>query len=130
MFWLAFWERSWQVVFRKTFFSFMTVAIVTFDQVFCRVQSQVPQLPQVRNLKNANFTLNNMTTFHSFKLGGRIRAYSLIHNKKNICSPWDTLPCDWEVRGHCMCKKMPVIPVNKVVDPKRVLRFFVESDFV
>jgi hypothetical protein len=28
---------------------------------------------------------------------------------------------DWEVRGHCMCKEMPVIPVNKVVDPKRII---------
>jgi hypothetical protein len=25
-------------------------------------------------------------------------------------------------RGHCMCKEMPVIPVNKVVDPKRIIR--------
>jgi hypothetical protein len=25
------------------------------------------------------------------------------------------------VRGHCMCKEMPVIPVNRVVDPKRLL---------
>jgi hypothetical protein len=24
-------------------------------------------------------------------------------------------------RGHCMCKEMPVIPVNKVVDPKRII---------
>jgi hypothetical protein len=37
------------------------------------------------------------------------------------CSLWETLPCDWEVRGHCMCKEMPVIPVNKVVDPKRII---------
>jgi hypothetical protein len=26
------------------------------------------------------------------------------------------LPCDWEVRGHCMCKEMLVIPVNRVVE--------------
>jgi hypothetical protein len=24
-------------------------------------------------------------------------------------------------RGHCICKEMPVIPVNKVVDPKRII---------
>jgi hypothetical protein len=23
------------------------------------------------------------------------------------------------VRGHCMCKELPVIPVNTVVDPKK-----------
>jgi hypothetical protein len=28
-------------------------------------------------------------------------------------------PC--KVRGHCMCKKMLVIPVNGVVDPKRII---------
>jgi hypothetical protein len=39
--------------------------------------------------------------------------------QKNNCSLWETLPCDWEVRGYCMCKEMPVIPVNRVVDPKR-----------
>jgi hypothetical protein len=40
---------------------------------------------------------------------------------KNDCSLWETLPCDWEVRGHCMCKEseMPVIPVSKVVDPRK-----------
>jgi hypothetical protein len=38
---------------------------------------------------------------------------------KNQCSLWETLPCDWEVRGHCVCKEMPVIPVSKVVDPKK-----------
>jgi hypothetical protein len=32
------------------------------------------------------------------------------------------LPCDCEVRGHYMCKEMPFIPVNKVVDPKRIIR--------
>jgi hypothetical protein len=24
-------------------------------------------------------------------------------------------------RGHCMCKELPVIPVNRVVDPKRII---------
>jgi hypothetical protein len=27
----------------------------------------------------------------------------------------------YEVRGHCMCKGMLVIPVSKVVDPKRII---------
>jgi hypothetical protein len=27
----------------------------------------------------------------------------------------------WEVRGHCMCKEMLVIPVNRVVDPKGLI---------
>jgi hypothetical protein len=31
------------------------------------------------------------------------------------------LPRDWEVRGNCMCKEMPVIPVNRLVDPKRII---------
>jgi hypothetical protein len=29
--------------------------------------------------------------------------------------------CDCEVRGHCMCKEMPAIPVHRVVDPKRII---------
>jgi hypothetical protein len=32
------------------------------------------------------------------------------------------LPCDWEVRGHCTCKEMPVILVNRVVDKKRMIK--------
>jgi hypothetical protein len=36
------------------------------------------------------------------------------------CSLWETLPCNWEVRGHCMCKEMLVIPVNNVY-PKRII---------
>jgi hypothetical protein len=35
------------------------------------------------------------------------------------CSLWETLPCNWEVRGHC--KELPVILVNKAVDPKRII---------
>jgi hypothetical protein len=39
--------------------------------------------------------------------------------------PWSLslgkLPCDFEVRGHCMCKEMPVILVNRVVDKKRII---------
>jgi hypothetical protein len=31
------------------------------------------------------------------------------------------LPCDWEVRGHYMCKKMPVNPVKRVMDNKRTI---------
>jgi hypothetical protein len=30
--------------------------------------------------------------------------------------------CDCEVRGHCMCKELPVVPVNRVVDKKRIIR--------
>jgi hypothetical protein len=41
--------------------------------------------------------------------------------EKQTCSLWETLPCSWEVRGHCMCKEMPVILVNKVVVPKRII---------
>jgi hypothetical protein len=29
------------------------------------------------------------------------------------------LPCDCEVRGHCMCKEIPVILVNRVADKKK-----------
>jgi hypothetical protein len=29
------------------------------------------------------------------------------------------LPCDSEVRGHCVCKELPVIPINREVDKKR-----------
>jgi hypothetical protein len=49
-------------------------------------------------------------------------AWSLILNKKLNCSLLETLPCDWEVRGHCMCKEMPVILVSRVVDSKRIIR--------
>jgi tetrahydromethanopterin S-methyltransferase subunit A len=31
------------------------------------------------------------------------------------------LPCNFEVRGHCMCKEMPVIPVDSVADKKRII---------
>jgi hypothetical protein len=31
------------------------------------------------------------------------------------------LPCDCEARGHCVCKEMPVIPVNTVVDKKIII---------
>jgi hypothetical protein len=34
---------------------------------------------------------------------------------KNNCSLWENLPCICEVRGHCMCKEMPLIPVNMYV---------------
>jgi hypothetical protein len=33
----------------------------------------------------------------------------------------DPLPCDCEVRGHFMCKAVLVIPVNRVVDKKRII---------
>jgi hypothetical protein len=32
------------------------------------------------------------------------------------------LPADCEVRGHCKCKEMPVIPVNRVVDKEILIR--------
>jgi hypothetical protein len=47
------------------------------------------------------------------------RAWSLIHNKitivlfERICHT----TCTW----HGMCKEMPVIPVNRVVDPKSII---------
>jgi hypothetical protein len=31
------------------------------------------------------------------------------------------LPWDREVRGHCKCKEMPVILVNKAVDTKMII---------
>jgi hypothetical protein len=33
---------------------------------------------------------------------------------------WRPLPCDWEVRGHCMSKEMPGIPVNRVADKRSI----------
>jgi hypothetical protein len=42
-------------------------------------------------------------------------------SEKNIAQFDKTLPCDCEIRGHCMCKEMLVIPVNKVVDPKSII---------
>jgi hypothetical protein len=30
-------------------------------------------------------------------------------------------PCNCEVRGPCMCKEMSVIPVDTVVDKKRII---------
>jgi hypothetical protein len=41
---------------------------------------------------------------------GRIPAF--------ITDPGGKTRIDCEVRGHCMCKKMPVIPVNRVVNKK------------
>jgi hypothetical protein len=31
------------------------------------------------------------------------------------------LPCNCEVRGHCNCKEMPVILVDRVVAKKRII---------
>jgi hypothetical protein len=31
------------------------------------------------------------------------------------------LPCDCEVRGHCMCKEVLVNPVDRVVDKKKII---------
>jgi hypothetical protein len=31
------------------------------------------------------------------------------------------LPCDCEVRGYRICEEMPVIPVDRVVDKKRII---------
>jgi hypothetical protein len=54
--------------------------------------------------------------YEPLPLGGetpsRISAWSLIRNENANCSLWESLPWDWEVRGHCMCKEMLVIPVN------------------
>jgi tetrahydromethanopterin S-methyltransferase subunit A len=50
-----------------------------------------------------------------------MRAWRLICNKKQ----WfllRKLPCNWEVRGHCMCKEMTAIPVNRVVDKKKIIK--------
>jgi hypothetical protein len=41
---------------------------------------------------------------------------------QSICtSTQGVLPCGCEVRGHCMCKEMPVIPVNRVVVKRRII---------
>jgi hypothetical protein len=32
------------------------------------------------------------------------------------------LPYGYEIKGYFMCKEMPVIPVNRVVDKKRISR--------
>jgi hypothetical protein len=48
----------------------------------------------------------------------------LTEKKHALFSPWCydfLMPCDWEVRGYCTCKEMPVIQVNKVVDKKRII---------
>jgi hypothetical protein len=41
---------------------------------------------------------------------------------KKTFALFEKLPCDCEVRGHCMHKEMPVFPVNTVVDKKRIIR--------
>jgi hypothetical protein len=46
-------------------------------------------------------------------------AWSLIHNKNN-CALRENCHVT-EVRGHCICKEMPVIPVNRVADKKRII---------
>jgi hypothetical protein len=49
-----------------------------------------------------------------------MRAWSLIFNKKTIVlfeRHWHAT----EKTGHCMCKEMPVILVNMVVYPKRII---------
>jgi hypothetical protein len=49
------------------------------------------------------------------------RAWSLIRNEKiQLLSLRDTA-MGLRSQRHCMCKEMPVIPVNKVVDQKRII---------
>jgi hypothetical protein len=38
--------------------------------------------------------------------------------KQKKCSLWETLPCNWEVRGLCMCKEILGILFNRVEYPK------------
>jgi hypothetical protein len=45
-------------------------------------------------------------------------AWSLIVTKKYQSFSLRKLPSDCEVRGHFLCKEMPDIPVNRVVDKK------------
>jgi hypothetical protein len=45
----------------------------------------------------------------------------LILNEKPIVLFEKKLPYDCEVRGHRMCEEMPVIPVDRVVDNKRIV---------
>jgi hypothetical protein len=40
--------------------------------------------------------------------------------KKQLLS-FRKLPCNCEVGGYCLCKEMPVILVNRVVDKKRII---------
>jgi hypothetical protein len=67
-------------------------------------------------------------TFHELmsKLGREtpscIRALSLIHNKKTTVLFERHCHATEKPEAHCMCKELPVVPVNKVVDPKRVIR--------
>jgi hypothetical protein len=60
----------------------------------------------------------------SGKLGretpSQIRVRSLICNTKNFYLR--ILPCGCEVRGHYMCKEMPVIPIDMVMDEKIIVR--------
>jgi tetrahydromethanopterin S-methyltransferase subunit A len=44
----------------------------------------------------------------------------LIRNKKTIILT-RKLPWDCEVRGHCLCKEMSVIPVNRIEEEKRII---------
>jgi hypothetical protein len=41
--------------------------------------------------------------------------------KKTHCS-LRILPCDCGVGGHFMCKEIPVIPFDRMVDKKRIIR--------
>jgi hypothetical protein len=53
--------------------------------------------------------------------GQTFGLWSLIRNKKQLFT-LSKLSCDREVRGHGKCKEMPVIPVNRVVGTKRIIR--------
>jgi hypothetical protein len=46
--------------------------------------------------------------------------WSLIEKQQKLFS-LRIRPSNREVRGHCMCKEMPVIPVDRVVDKKRII---------
>jgi hypothetical protein len=40
---------------------------------------------------------------------------------ENVENKLFSFSCDFELRGHCMCKEMIVISVKRVVDKKRII---------
>jgi hypothetical protein len=86
------------------------------------VYSAGRKAPPVGHRRNRSFSqgpiLQNSASDENLSIGF---SSSLIYYVGVLLTIILELPCDCEVRGHCMCKEMLVIPVDRVVDKKRII---------
>jgi hypothetical protein len=133
---LAFYKKGNSTIYISTFYQFYNIyfyILSVLQYKFLHFISSTIYISTFYQFYNIYFYILSVLQFIILQLGflqlGILRlgflhqnVAPLIRNEKPICSLWKKLLCDWEVRGHCMYKEMPVIPVNKVVVPKRIIR--------